>query len=200
MREDYSTKEAFETYIDYLALKRHSTSDDYDYHKYNGRVRASFDNFRTRNDVFFFYKLSKEQHTRDLMLANMLVKPNIWVRELLEDTANERYLAWKKKIDSLTQTFKSDLRYLDENFKSNFIVPSDGQHPRLMSLYLSRQITLETFTILCHVSNVFPYWEQNIVDRVVARDIMKLARKYYPFLDVDKKKFSAIVRDTLDLV
>jgi len=134
------------------------------------------------------------------MLANMLVKPNIWVRELLEDTANERYLAWKKKIDSLTQTFKSDLRYLDENFKSNFIVPSDGQHPRLMSLYLSRQITLETFTILCHVSNVFPYWEQNIVDRVVARDIMKLARKYYPFLDVDKKKFSAIVRDTLDLV
>lgn len=198
--DDYATKEAYETYIEYLALKRHFGSDDYDFHKYNGRIRASFDNFRTRKDVFFFYKMSKEVNRRDIMIANMLVKPEIWIRDLLEDPANERYLAWKKKVDSLTHTFKSDLSNLDDRYKSNFVVPSDGQHPRLMTLYMTRQITLETFTILTNISNVFPYWEQNIADKVIARDMIRLSKKYYPFLEIDKKKFSAIVKDTLELV
>lgn len=69
-----------------------------------------------------------------------------------------------------------------------------------MTLYMTRQITLETFTILTNISNVFPYWEQNIVDKVIARDMIRLSKKYYPFLEIDKKKFSAIVKDTLELV
>lgn len=31
--------EPFEVYQKYLAMKRHFTSDSYDYHKYNGKVK-----------------------------------------------------------------------------------------------------------------------------------------------------------------
>ena len=30
--------------------------------------------------------------------------------------------------------------------------------------------------------------------------MIRLSKKYYPFLEIDKKKFSAIVKDTLELV
>jgi len=37
-------------------------------------------------------------------------------------------------------------------------------------LYLQKQISLETITILASLSNIFPYWEKEIVDKIVAYD------------------------------
>ena len=51
----YSSKDAFEVYICYLAMKRHFTSS-YDYFKYNGKVNARVDAFENRKDKFFFFK------------------------------------------------------------------------------------------------------------------------------------------------
>ena len=79
----------------------------------------------------------------------MLVKPNIWVRELLDEEANYKYNEWRKKVESLTYTFKSELKHLHEDYQQNFI-SRDGQHPYIMSLYNQKQISLETFTILAH--------------------------------------------------
>ena len=39
------------------------------------------------------------------------------------------------------------------------------------------------------ISNIFPYWEKEIVDKIVARDIIRLIKKYKPFLEIDEKKF-----------
>lgn len=199
MTGSYATKEAYNVYLTYLALGKHFTTDGYDFHKYNGKVKASADKFSTRNDVFFFYKLSKEPHWFELMLSNFIKNPKIWVRSLLDDTAEEVYRAWKKRIDSLTYSFKSELGELKQSsLQDNFTV-TDGQMPHVMVLYLQKKISLETFSILAQVTNVYMYWEQNIVDKTVARDIIRLSKKYYPFLNIEKKKFSAIVKDKFDL-
>jgi hypothetical protein len=117
----------------------------------------------------------------------------------LDDTAEEVYRAWKKRIDSLTYSFKSELGELKQSsLQDNFTV-TDGQMPHVMVLYLQKKISLETFSILAQVTNVYTYWEHNIVDKTVARDIIRLSRKYYPFLNIEKKKFSAIVKDKFDL-
>lgn len=192
--QTYANDKSYEAYITYLAMKKHFSSDGYDYFKYNGRVRASFNTFSTRNDVYFFARLAKTEDYQNLILSNVLVKPNIWVRELFDGEANYRYTEWKKKMDSLTYTFKSELKHLHEDdYQRNFI-SQDGQHPYIMKLYNQRKISLETLTILAHTANIFSYWNEKIVDKVVARDIIRLTAKYRPFLKYDDKIFKDIIR------
>ena len=46
--------DSFNTYVKFLALKKHFTTDNYDYFKYNGKVRANLDTFMSRNDAYSF--------------------------------------------------------------------------------------------------------------------------------------------------
>jgi T4 gene Gp59 loader of gp41 DNA helicase len=190
----FANEESFNFYVKYLALKQHFTTDGYDYHKYRGKIKASFDTFRTRNDVFFFHKLANKDDPENLLLANMVVKPNAFIREIVEQDGEDRYFEWKKKTDSLSKVFKEDLNKLEDDYQQNF-VSNNGQHPHVMGLYVQRKITLESFTILTNLSNIFPYWDKEIVDKIVARDIIRLSKKYRPFLNIDEKKFKSIIRE-----
>ena len=103
--QSFANEESFNCYVKYLAMKKHFTTDQYDYHKYRGKIRASFDTYRTRNDVFFFHKLAQKDDPEKLLMANMIVKPNIWIREILEQAGEDRYIDWLKKRDSPTLGF-----------------------------------------------------------------------------------------------
>ena len=46
-----------------------------------------------------------------------------------------------------------------------------------------------------HIANIFPYWDKEIVDKIIACDIIRLIRKYKPFLEIDEKKFKDLIRD-----
>lgn len=192
--QSYANENSFQWYVKYLAMKKHFTSDEYNYHKYNGKIRASYDKFRTRNDAYFFEKLSNKENPEKLILANMVIKPNIWIREIVEQEGEDRYIDWQRKMDSLSRIFKTELSLLDDNFQANF-TSVNGQHPLIMTMYLQKKISLETFSILAKISNIFPYWEKEIVDKIVARDIIRLIKKYKPFLEIDEKKFKDIVRE-----
>tara|TARA_Y100000389_G_C17415442_1_gene493414 strand:+ start:923 stop:1516 length:594 start_codon:yes stop_codon:yes gene_type:complete len=189
----YSTTDAFDIYVYYLALKRHFTSN-YDFFKYNGKVKANAMSFENRKDKFFFYKLSKKKEAKDIILANMLANPNAWAGELLDDKAESIYKEWIKRKQSLTYQFKSDIINLDDDFNDNFVV-HDGQHPRLLKLYMMNDISLETLVMICDITNCIGHWEKNISDTIVFPDINKLVRKYRPFLDYDKQKMRKILLD-----
>lgn len=190
----FANEESFHFYVKYLAMKQHFTTDGYDYHKYRGKIKSSFDTFRTRNDVFFYHKLANKTDAENLMLANFIVKPNIFIREIVEQEGEDRYLEWKRKIDSLSRVFKEDLNKLKDDYQENF-VSNNGQHPHIMNLYVQKKITLESFTLLTNLSNIFPYWDKEIVDKIVARDIIRLSKKYRPFLNIDEKKFKNLIRE-----
>ena len=189
----YSTTDAFDIYVYYLALKRHFTSN-YDFFKYNGKVKANAMSFENRKDKFFFYKLSKKKEAKDIILANMLANPNAWAGELLDDKAESIYKEWIKRKQSLTYQFKSDIINLDDDFNDNCVV-HDGQHPRLLKLYMMNDISLETLVMICDITNCIGHWEKNISDTIVFPDINKLVRKYRPFLDYDKPKMRKILLD-----
>lgn len=191
--QNYANSLSYKVYIDYLALKKHF-STNYDYHKYHGKVKASMDAFRARKDLFFFYKLSQKPEWHEILIANLVKNPNAWIRDIVED--EDIYFEWVKKTEALTYNFKQELKQLDENYIENFKVV-DGQHPRLITLYLQRKISLETLCILTQLSNAIPYWETEVNDKVVAGDIIKLIKNYRPFLSFDVKKFSEIVKDEL---
>ena len=188
----YSTRDAFEIYMYYLALKRHFTTD-YDYFKYNGKVKASQQSFENRKDKFQFYKLSKRKDAKEFILANMIFDPTLWVGDLLDnEKAVEVFTEWTRKQQTLSYVFKSDLSELNDDFNSNLLV-TDGQHPRLLQLYNMRRVNIETLVIIDDIVHNFSYWERKITDPIIFPQIKRTVEKYRPFVSYDKKKMKAIL-------
>jgi hypothetical protein len=175
-------------------MKRHFTTKGYDYQKYHGKVKANFETFRTRNDAYFFAKLAKKDDYENLLLANMVQKPEIWIREIVDDVGYQIYIEWIRKIESLGYIFKSELNELKDDYKENFM-SYNGQHPYIATLYMQRKISLETFTILSHSANIFAYWEEKVVDKIIFYDIITKSKKYKPFLVYDQVRFKQIIKD-----
>ena len=193
-----ASDDSFNAYVKFLALKKHFTTDNYDYFKYNGKVRENYETFMSRNDAYSFAKLAKKDDVQGLILSNLLINKNIWVRDLLDSEGEARYMNWRKKIESLGYVFKSELAHLNDEYKRNFI-SVDGQHPHVMTLLLQKKISLETFTILAFMANIFSYWSEKIVDKHVSFDIIDKSRKYKPFLEFDTNRFKTIVKERFDI-
>jgi hypothetical protein len=189
----YNTNDAYQMYVYYLAIKRHFTSN-YDFHKYNGKINASVTSFETRKDKFFFYKLSKKTDAKNFILANVVENPNIWVGDIVGEKGDAVFMEWKKKQQSISYVFKSELSNLDEDFDSNLIV-KNGQHPKLLRLYINRTISKETLIIVDDLTNVFSYWNNKLVDKIIFPDILNTCNKYKPFLEFDRNKMKNILVD-----
>lgn len=192
-QNDFLNESGFKVYLEFLALKRHFTSS-YDYHKYNGKVNASFDSFLSRKDAFTFQRLSKKSHYTELILSNVVKNPKIWIGSLLDEEAEKTYSEWKKIQESITEHVKDSLDSLDENFQANFIV-KNGNYPHVINLYMQHQISLEALVILAKLSNSKNYWKENVTDTVLFPDIMKKIENYEPFVDFSSEKMKKVVKD-----
>ena len=154
--------EPFEVYQKYLAMKRHFSSDSYDYHKYNGKVKANQHSFDIRKDKYFFYKLSKQKNVEEFLLANFLDGDNVfWIGQLRDDKCTEVYENYRKRKQSLTYTFKEDLSKFKDDFDENIIVP-ENEHPYLLRLYMRKDICIETLTLINKCCKMFAYWDKAV--------------------------------------
>jgi len=186
--------DALAAYKTYIALKNHFNSKTYDYFKYNGRTRASSKAFEKRSDRYFFHKLSKHSDCINYLASNFL-EGDCWVGDLVnEQSAEKNYRAWKKRIESLSYIFSNDLDKLDSDFNSNFLV-NDGQHPKLLKLYLRKDISPETILILNDLLNFFKVWNRKIEDTVIWPSVFLKLKKYRPFFTVDLEKYKQLVLD-----
>ena len=101
----------YETFCLYLALKNHFTRDSYDFFKYHGKTHATKESFINRRDRFQFQRLSRKYNAdqmKDFLVANFLHDDRIWVGQLLEEDAEDRYNEYVKRNQSLTYSFKND--------------------------------------------------------------------------------------------
>lgn len=177
----------FGCYIKYLAIKSHFSNEKYDYFKYNGQVRADTTSFHKRNDRYFFEKIAKKlqspEEVEKFFLASLVKDTHVWIGEVLDDSALDNYLNWKKKIESITYTFNQDLQSIIDqgDIKEQFQV-KDGQHPIVLKMYLKKKICIESLTLFNLVFGCFEYWDKQIQDRIVWPEIMKKSQKYEPFL------------------
>ena len=194
-----SPKQAFFLYTTYLALKNHFTTDTYDYFKYDGQIRQNLESFEKRKDKHMFYKLAKMKNAEEILLANMVKKPTTYIYDLVENEESiSVYKNWKKRQESLSYVFKTEIGKLDDEFKSNFKV-KNGQYPNVIKLYLQDEISLETVVILTDFVQCIPYWNANISDTLVWPDINRSINKYRGFLDYDVEKIKKILLDRFDI-
>ena len=108
-----ASDESFNAYVKFLALRKHFTTDSYDYFKYNGKVRANRETFMSRPDAYSFAKLAKKDDYINLIMSNLLINKSVWVRDLLDSECEARHTNWKKKKESLGYIFKSELAHLN---------------------------------------------------------------------------------------
>jgi hypothetical protein len=185
---------AFDVFKDYIALKQHFTSKSYDYFKYHGKTRSSTaGSYNQRKDKIFFMKLAKHQDPKHFLVANFVESDNAWIGDLAyNELAQENYVRWSKRIQSLTYFFKEEIKKLNDDFDSNFIV-KDGQHPYALRLFLSKQISIETLVILIDIVRCFSHWQKQMQDDFVWKDLSHKLVKYKPFLNYDRAKMKEIL-------
>lgn len=186
---------AFECYKEYLALKNHFTKPNYDYFRYNGKLKVNSDSFNNRKDKLFFQKLAKHPDVHNFLVANLSDNEKYWIRDLAySEEAETRYKQWLKRQQSLTYVFKQQLSNLDSNFDKNFIV-KNNEHPTLLKLFLGNDIDLETMCILLDITGAKKHWDSKMKYDMIYDSVKLKIEKYTPFIKYDKEKMKKIVLD-----
>lgn len=188
---------AFECYKEYLALKNHFLKQDYDYFKYNGKLKVNPDTFNARKDKLFFQKLAKHPDVHNFLVANLSKNEKAWIKELAYSAdAEKTYKDWLKKSQSLTYLIKSEMKQMAPTFDVNFVIyPKDGPHPHLLKLYLGGYVSLETMCILLQLTKAKKHWDSKMEYDPIYQDVKLKIEKYTPFIKYDKEKVKNIVID-----
>lgn len=193
--------DAFEVYRFYLALKLHFTTDKYDVIKQKGKVRATKNAFLKRKDLFAINKIAKnysDEEVANFLVANF-VSGDRW-GGVFDSEAKDRYMGWKKRMESLQYTFENDLNNLVQELEDNnkhvdsVFEILKGQHPYIIKAYLRKTITIETLVILDMLLNYKEKFNNEISDNILWPDISRLIEKYKPFLKIDLEKYERIYR------
>lgn len=191
----------YSVYKMYLALKLHFTTDQYDVIKQRGKVRASRQAFAKRKDIFSIRKVSKtysDEEVANFLVANF-TSGDRW-GGLFDSEASERYTEWQKRVQSLSYIFSNDLDAIIEEleaenktFEDAFAI-AKNQHPYIIKAFLRKTITIETLVILEKINPFLEDFDSHLSTDIMWPDISRLIRKYKPFLQFDKEKYSGILR------
>jgi len=189
-----------ETYKTYISLKNHFTKLDYDYLKYNGKVRAGEKSFYSRKDRFWFEKLSRQKKDKeivDFFVANFSSAEDpqsLWIGEIIK-SGNDTYMNWMRKIQSLSYHFKTDIEsiFTSQNFNDMFLI-SGSKHPLILKHFLKGNISLETFVILNKILGFKSDFDNKLNDPIWRLVSMRI-QKYSPLLNIDIFKYKKILKE-----
>ena len=189
----------FECYKMYLSLKNHFTKDKYDFHKYCGKSRASVQSFYKRKDRYFFEKLSRQKTKEeiiDFFVSNFVSVSDpstLWIGQLMRE-GEKNYVDWKKRNQSLTYNFKSEMEDILTDKELNVIFERTRGHPIILKKYLSGKISIETLSILDKIFGFVKDFDGDIQDPVW-EVVSKKIKKYSPFLNIDIFAYKKSLRE-----
>lgn len=187
-------------YKTYLALKNHFTKDQYDYHKYCGKVRASIQSFYKRKDRFWFEKLSRNKSDKEILdfFVSNFVSCNdpqsLWIGEIIRE-GESRYKEWNKRIQSLSYIFREEVEQIfhQKPFDEIFFIEG-SKHPYILKEHLQNNISLESMIILDRILNYKNNFDKKL-DDPVWEFVSKRMSKYSAFLHTDVFKFKKILKE-----
>lgn len=153
--------DGYRAYKYYAAIKLHFTSPKYDVFKMKGRVRCSPEKFQSRNDHYLFEKLggrfSADKDYVQYIAANFMYRnPNVIYGA---QEAEQNYKEYIRRKQSITKVFQDDLHtIIKSGAKYEFTGP---KIPKVIQLWLSDKITLETMVILNDFDGIVDKLRQN---------------------------------------
>ena len=194
----------FEVFKAYLAIKLHFTTDTYNYDEYGGKVNCKLETFTKRNDRYFFHKLSKQYDQKnivDFFVANFTHNNKKWVGNLLQNDGRDIYLDFKKRKESFSYHFRSDLVAISNDFNNRGLsfddgfLCSGGQHPRLLRLLIQKRASFQTIIVLDHFLSFSKNWDKEITEKVVWPKISSTIAKLKPFVNFNITECKLIMKE-----
>ena len=192
-----TSREGYDAYTLYLGIKLHFHSKDYDFVKYNGKVKSDINSFLKRKDKYHFGKLFKthKQELQDFYIANLSLKDS-WAGDLLDNECVKVYKEWKRRNQKLSYLFETEVSDLLRKKNINQVLEvKNGQHPILLKEFLGKKISLETMCILDEIIGFTKDWERLISENLVYPDVQNRINKYKSFISVDYKKYKEVLID-----
>ena len=194
---------SYDAYKLYLAIKLHFTTANYDYFKHNAKVNSSLNAFLKRNDRFFFHKLATK-YGDELMyyyVSNFVDRPKTWVGDLVRADGDTIYNKWRKYNESFSYNFRNDCVLIrnvidGDNIRFDDVFSVDsGQHPRLLRLLLSEQISIQSVIILDKVLGFVKRWDKEIKETIIWPEKSFKLKKLNPFIKFNLTKCKFIMKE-----
>jgi hypothetical protein len=191
--------DSLQVYQLYLSLRLHFTRPDFDITKSRKGVKVSREAFLKRKDLFALRKLGEtKQKTEiiDFLVANF-VSGNQW-GGVFDAEANEVYAEWQIRMQKLGYTFKQDIQTLYADGNPFEVI--DGQHPKVLKLYLGKKISLESIAILAKIGIIENIDYSSLSNDFIWNDFVHLVKKYKPFVKIDKEYYTRQLKQEIEMV
>lgn len=182
----------FKCYKLYVALKRHFSDEKYDFFKYRGKLRLNESSFENRKDKMLFYALANKSDPLRTIISNIAYNPNIYVNDLLAEEATSVATKYAKYQESFQYSFKEELKRYDRIDDAIKVV--DGQYPPIVQDFVSRELSIDTISVVDKVIDGCEYWSSHLSDPLWT-DINRQLTKYRPFVDINTTKYKTIIID-----
>ena len=189
----------YQVYVEYLAQKSHFSNVNYDYFKYNKKVRASAKSFNSRSDKYWFEKTSRKYNDKEIvefLVANFVSTDNpqsIWIGEII-NYGERTYQEWMRRQQSLTYLFKEQSTELFSQTKLENVFDCSKGHPILLKTFLKSELAPEIMVIYDKIFSYISEFDKKLLDPVWETVSLKI-RKYKPFLQIDVFNYKKILRD-----
>lgn len=191
----------FDAYKQYLALKNHFSKNNYDYHKYAGKSRASVESFNKRKDKYWFEKLSRQksdEEIKNFYIANFVEAddPNsLWIGNVIR-AGDIYYKEWLKRQQSLQYIFTQESETLFGEYSLDQVFDCKRGHPPVLKKFLSGNISPETLVIYDKIFLIRNNFDKKLLDPIWESVSLKI-KKYTPFLNIDVFRYRKILKDTI---
>lgn len=193
-----------ETYNLFHAIKFHFNSSlAYNFTKYAGKGLMPSDSaWIKKSNKYYYEKLghNKKDYLLKYFVANFVEHDIMWIGDLDSSTAEGNYLQWKKRIESLSYVFESELNDIksllekhDTTFDSLFKT-KDGEHPVLFRLLLQKMICIETYIIMDLILGFTKNWKSSIDDKYIYPEVQYKCDRYNEFMNFEVNKFKPILQ------
>ena len=194
---------SYDAYRLYLAIKLHFTTPNYDFFRHNAKVNSSLNSFLKRNDRFFFHKLATKygENLRDYYVSNFVDKPKTWVGDLVRADGDTVYNKWRKYNESFSYNFRNDCVLIRNVIDVDNIQFDDvfsvvgGQHPRMLRLFLSGKISVQSFIIFDKILSFVNRWDKEITETIIWPEKSFKIAKLRPFVNVNITKCKFVMKE-----
>lgn len=197
----------FKAFRYYLALKLHFNNDKYNVFENKGNIKYSYENFNSRNDKHIFEKLARKFDT-DKELIQFLVANFAYGHDNMVfaiEEANEYYLEWQKRKQSITRIFKDDLNTIELESQKNALSLDQiinftlNEYPSIIKLYLGKKITIESISILNDLLDFIPKWKQNQSGMLILETDIRRIEKIKGFIKYEDDRIKPIFNEFITI-
>jgi len=174
-----------------MVVKLHF-STVYDAFKYDFRAPKGV-KYSNRKDKLYFNKLARSKYPKELVIANLSIRPNLWVGKLFEQKAQDQCWKWMKYQQSQTYTFKEEINQLEPTAFTYFV--SSSEHPEALKMFLRGRMSLDTLAIANDFFRMTTRWDQGGLNDPVWIEVRQQIVKYRPFIEYNRESILGVLKE-----